>query len=128
MIALYSTRFTRTSSRGPVTAATGKSPTLIPRLSRPGASGALALGGVYESYLLIAGPTWRNEIGAAVGLAGMLIRTTPSAKKLRCPLLVKIADFHRLVPAYSAAKTAAHSRAEVQHYPCDHFDVWPGQR
>ena len=41
-------------------------------------------------------------------------------------LLVQIADFDRYVPADSVAKTAVHGRGEVHHYPCDHFDVWPG--
>jgi hypothetical protein len=39
---------------------------------------------------------------------------------------VQIADFDRYVPADSVVKTAVHARAEVHHYPCDHFDVWPG--
>ncbi len=25
-----------------------------------------------------------------------------------------------------AIRTAALGNAEVRHYPCDHFDVWPG--
>jgi len=28
--------------------------------------------------------------------------------------------------AQAAAKAAFKGRAEVRHYPCDHFDVWPG--
>jgi dienelactone hydrolase len=54
------------------------------------------------------------------------IRTTAAAKKLRCPLLVQIADFDQYVPAGAVAATAARGRAQVHHYPCDHFDVWPG--
>ena len=36
----------------------------MPIVARPGEVGALALPGHYESYLAIAGPTWRNEIDA----------------------------------------------------------------
>ena len=51
------------------------------------------------------------------------MRTKAAAKKLRCPLLVQIADFDQYRPAGAVATTAAHGRAQVHHY---HFDVWPG--
>jgi hypothetical protein len=54
------------------------------------------------------------------------IRTAASAQRLRSRLLVQIADFDRYVPAESIARTAVRARAQVHHYPCDHFDVWPG--
>jgi len=49
-----------------------------------------------------------------------------AAGEVRCPLLAQIADFDQYVPAGAVATTAAHGRAQVHHYPCDHFDVWPG--
>lgn len=119
-------RWTLTGVKSRLAVALGKDATLMPLVGRPGAPGALALDGAYESYRSIAGPTWRNEIDSAVGLEVGRIRTNPSAKQLRCPLLVQIADFDRYVPANSVAKTAMHGRAQVRHYPCDHFDVWPG--
>ncbi len=106
--------------------ARGREPKLMPLVSRPGEPGALALDGAYESYTSMAGPTWRNEVDAAVGFELGSIRTTSAAKRLRSRLLVQIADFDRYVPADSVAKTAVHGRGEVHHYPCDHFDVWPG--
>lgn len=106
--------------------ASGREPILMPLVAHPGQPGAMALDGAYESYLSIAGPTWRNEIDAAVGLEFARIRTKAAAKRLRCRLLVQIADFDRYVPAHSVAKTATRGGAEVHHYPCDHFDVWPG--
>jgi len=105
--------------------ARGGRPTLMPLVARPGDPGALALDGSYESYTALVGPTWRNEVDAAVGLQIAAIRTANAAKRLRCPLLVQIADFDRYVPADSVAKTAVLGRGEVHHYPCDHFDVWP---
>ena len=98
----------------------------MPLVAYPGERGALALDGAYESYTSMAGPTWRNEVDAAVGFEMGGIRTTSAAKRLQSRLLVQIADFDRYVPAESVAKTAVHGRAEVHHYPCDHFDVWPG--
>lgn len=104
----------------------GGPPRFIPVVSRPGEGGALALEGAYESYTALAGPTWRNEIEASVGLELGSINATPAAKRLTCRLLVQIADFDRYVPAHAVAKAAQAGRAEVHHYPCDHFDVWPG--
>lgn len=120
-------RWTLTGVKSRVAVGMGKRPTLMPLVSRPGESGALALDGAYESYLSIAGPTWRNEVDCAVGMEVGAIHSNSAAKKLRCPLLVQIADFDRYVPAHSIAKTAVYGRAQVHHYPCDHFDVWPGR-
>lgn len=99
---------------------------LVPLVGRPGSVAALALDGWYESYLALAGPTWRNEIDAGVlaQLAGY--RPARAAAELRLPVLVQIADFDRGAPPYAAAKAAFAARAEVRHYPCDHFGVWPG--
>jgi uncharacterized protein len=109
-----------------ISTARGRMPRLMPLVSMPGEPGALALDGAYESYTSMAGPTWRNQVDAAVGFELGSIRTTSAAKRLRSRLLVQIADFDRYVPAESVAKTAVHGRGEVHHYPCDHFDVWPG--
>lgn len=104
----------------------GRPPVMIPLVSAPNGSGLLALSGAYESYTSIAGPTWRNEVDAGVGFEMGPLRVTPDAKRLRSRLLVQIAEFDRYVPAQSVAKTAVAGRAVVHHYPCDHFDVWPG--
>lgn len=123
---LTSLRWTLTGVKSRITVGRGGSPTLMPLVSPVGGPGALALEGAYESYTALAGPTWRNEIDSSIGLQVLGVRTTAAAKKLRCPLLVQIADFDQYVPADAVAKTAAHGRAQVHHYACDHFDVWPG--
>ncbi|WP_167097643.1 alpha/beta hydrolase [Mycobacterium sp. DL592] len=104
----------------------GRRPTMMPLVARPGEPGGLTLDGAYESYTALAGPTWRNEVDAAAGLQLASIRTAQAAKQLRCPALFQIADFDRYVPADSVAATAVLARGQVHHYPCDHFDVWPG--
>lgn len=119
-------RWTAAGLKGRVAAALGGSATYMPVVGRPGEAGALTLPGAYENYLSMAGPTWRNEIDAGVGLQLAMVRSSSAAKKLRCPLLVQIADFDRFVPAESIARVAERGRAQVHHYPCDHFDVWPG--
>ena len=55
------------------------------------------------------------------------MRSAASAAKVRAPMLVQIADFDRSAPPYAALKAAVKARAQVRHYPCDHFDVWPGK-
>ena len=107
--------------------AAGRGPTMIPVVGRPGEPGALTLPGAYDDYLSIAGPTWRNEIAADVVME--LGSRTPAkdAKRLRSPWLVQIADYDRSAPPYSQAKAAFAGRAEVRHYPGDHFDVFPGK-
>lgn len=102
-------------------------PRMMPVVARPGELGALTLDGCLEDYLAIAGPTWRNEVDAAVGLELGNHRPGREARHVRAPLLVQIADLDRSAPPGAAAKAAFAGRAEVRHYPCDHFDVWPGK-
>ena len=100
----------------------------MPLVGRPGDVAALSLEGHYEDYLALAGPTWRNEIDAAVGLELGRLRAGRAARHVSCPVLVQIADFDRSAPPHAALKAAVRARAQVRHYPCDHFDVWPGKR
>jgi pimeloyl-ACP methyl ester carboxylesterase len=102
-------------------------PVMMPVVARPGELGALTLDGSMEDYLAIAGPTWRNEIDASVGLELGGHRPGRSAADVRAPLLVQIADFDRSAPPHASAKAAFAGRAEVRHYPCDHFDVYDGK-
>ncbi len=99
----------------------------MPIVGRPGETAALSLEGHYDDYTALAGPTWRNEVDAAVGLELGSVRVGRAAGRVGAPVLVQIADFDRSAPPYAAAKVAFKARAEVRHYPCDHFDVWPGK-
>ncbi|MCK0176981.1 MULTISPECIES: alpha/beta hydrolase [Mycobacteriaceae] len=119
-------KWTALGVKSRIRVARGKDPVFFPLAARPGEPGALALDGAYDSYTAMAGPTWRNEVDSSVGMQVLSVRTTAAAKRLRAKLLVQIADFDRYVPAASVQKTAVHGRAIVHHYPCDHFDVWPG--
>ena len=120
-------RSTAAGVRSRARAARGREPVMMPIAARPGEMGAMTLEGCYEDYLAIAGPTWRNEIDASVGLELGNHRPGRLAKQIRCPLLVQIADFDRSAPPQASAKAAFKGRAEVRHYPCDHFDVFEGK-
>ncbi|MGU3499548.1 alpha/beta hydrolase [Mycobacterium sp. C31M] len=119
-------RWTATGMRSRFAVARGGTATMMPIVGRPGESGALTLSGAYESYLAMAGPTWRNEIDSSVGMELGRLNVKAAARRLRCPVLVQIGDFDRFVPAGAVAKTAEAARAQVHRYACDHFDVWPG--
>lgn len=124
--ALTALRWTATGMRSRLAVARGGAATLMPIVGRPGEAGALTLSGAYESYLAMAGPTWRNQIDSSVGMELGRLNVKSAARRLRCPVLVQIGDFDRFVPAAAVAKTAELARAQVHRYACDHFDVWPG--
>ncbi|MFD7072903.1 alpha/beta hydrolase [Nocardioides sp. NPDC059952] len=105
----------------------GRGPVMTPVVGRPGQPGALTLEGAYEDYLAIAGPTWRNEIAADVVLELGTRAPSNAAASLRVPWLVQVADFDRSAPPQAAMKAAFAGRAEVRHYPGDHFDLFSGK-
>ncbi len=102
-------------------------PTMMPVVGKPGQPGALTLSGAYEDFHSIAGPSWRNEVRADVGLELGTRAPAQAAEKIKVPLLVQIADFDRSAPPRAAALAAFAGRAEVRHYPGDHFDLFPGK-
>ncbi|MFD6857546.1 alpha/beta hydrolase [Rhodococcus sp. NPDC060090] len=120
-------RSTSVGVRSRLRSLTGRAPTRIPLVGRPGEVAALSLDGYFEDYTVLAGPTWRNEVDADIGLTLGSFRPGRHASAVSCPMLVQIADFDRSAPPHAAADAAFRARAEVRHYPCDHFDVWPGK-
>ena len=119
-------RSTVTGWRSALSQRTGGPPATIALVGRPGELATLTPDGYYEAYTAMAGPTWRNEIDAQVGVQLGGYRPGRHAAAIACPMLVQIADFDRCAPPHSAAKAAFAARAEVRHYPCDHFDVFAG--
>lgn len=120
-------RWTATALRGRIAALRGGPAVTIPVVGKPGDVAALTVEGCYEGYLSVAGPTWINEIDAGIAFELPKMRQPRGAAPLPCPALVQIADFDRSAPPRAAAKAAFRVRAQVRHYPCDHFDVWPGR-
>ncbi|MDL9948541.1 alpha/beta fold hydrolase [Gordonia sp. ABSL11-1] len=105
----------------------GRPPTTMPVVGRPGDKAALTSPGFYDAYLSIAGPSWRNEVDATVGLELGSFRADKAAERIDAPVLMQIADFDQGAPPHAAAKAGFKARAEVRHYPCDHFDVFDGR-
>ncbi|WP_024802820.1 alpha/beta hydrolase [Nocardia sp. BMG51109] len=120
-------RSTSAAVRSRLATRLGRAPLTIPLVGQPGERAALTGGGYYDSYLELAGPTWRNEVDAAVGMELGGYRAGRHADRITAPILMQIADFDRAAPPHAAARTAFKARAEVRHYPCDHFDLFPGR-
>ncbi|MGV0849876.1 alpha/beta hydrolase [Mycolicibacterium phlei] len=115
-----------TSVRDVAAALRGRPPVLMPVVGAPGEVAGLTADGAVEGMLRIAGPTWRNEFAARLGLVIAAHRPITRAGHVTCPALVQIADLDRSAPPGSATEAATRMRATVHHYPCDHFDVYPG--
>jgi len=101
-------------------------PVMLPVVGEPGELAALNSEGAVAGMSATAGPSWRNEFAARLVLSVGGYRPGRSAKKVGCPALVQIADGDRSAPPACATQAATAMRARVHHYPCDHFDVYPG--
>ncbi|WP_168704438.1 alpha/beta hydrolase [Gordonia paraffinivorans] len=120
-------RSTATAVASSVAQKLGGRPKMMRVVGKPGDQGAaLTAPGFLESYLAIAGPSWRNEVDASVGLEIGGFRADKHVDRINAPVLVQIADFDSAAPPHAAAKAAFKARAEVRHYPCDHFGVFEG--
>ena len=120
-------RSTALGFRSRVRRSTGRQAKMMPIVAEPGEIGAMTLPGYRQDYLAIAGPTWQNTIDAAIGPEIGGYRPDREAGDIGCPVLMQIADFDRSAPTHPAANAAVKARAEVRHYPCDHFGIYSGQ-
>lgn len=102
----------------------GRAPSMMKVVGAPGEDAALTADGFLESYLALAGPSWRNEVDASVGLELGSFRVDKAVDQILAPVFMQIADFDQGAPPHAAATTAFKARARVRHYPCDHFDVF----
>lgn len=110
-----------------VTAA-GRPEPMLPLAGPPGSTALLSLDGYEEAYTSVAGPSWRNEVGASIGTELGSFRPGRHAEEhVAVPMLVQIADLDRSAPPHAAATAAFAARAEVRHYPGDHFDLFAGR-
>jgi fermentation-respiration switch protein FrsA (DUF1100 family) len=108
----------------------GLEPLLIPAGGRPGTLAAVtspdALSGL--AAITPAQTTWRNEVVARFTLTTALYRPGRSARHVRCPLLVCLADGDRLIPPAPALKMLrVAGRGELRRYPVGHFTMYFGQ-
>jgi uncharacterized protein len=106
----------------------GEEPLMIGTVGPPGALAGMTTEESEPGMRAIAGPTWRNEVTGRAVFAEWTNRAITQMDKLRCPILVQIADRDSVAPAAAARAAAwrAKGRVEVREYPCAHFDIYVG--
>jgi pimeloyl-ACP methyl ester carboxylesterase len=104
----------------------GRDPLMIPAVAAPGELGGMTSEESLPGMIEIAGPTWVNEVTARATFAEWRNRPIRKMEKLRCPILIQIADRDSVAPpdAARAAAWRAKGRVEVREYPCAHFDIY----
>jgi dienelactone hydrolase len=107
----------------------GREPHMIPIAAAPGTAAAMSSDEAEPGYAAIAGPTWRNEIGAQAVLHEGRNRAISRIGELNCPVLIQIAERDSIAPPGQAKAAAwrAKGRSEVREYPCAHFDIYVGR-
>ncbi|WP_285034337.1 alpha/beta hydrolase [Mycolicibacterium sp. lyk4-40-TYG-92] len=95
-------------------------------VGEPGTTAVMSAPGAAAGYAKMAGSTAVNAVPARSVLGAALYRPARKAARVSCPVLMQIADNDLSAPPEPARKAAFRCRADVRHYPCDHFDVYPG--
>ncbi|HEV2979921.1 MAG TPA: alpha/beta hydrolase [Solirubrobacteraceae bacterium] len=121
-------RFVLAGLRDVAATARGRPPVTLAVVGPPGSVAVMSPPDAEPGYRAIAGPTWRNEVPARIMLTAARHRPGLLADKLRCPILVQIADRDSVAPVKAAQDAAwrATGRAELRTYPVGHFDVYRG--
>jgi dienelactone hydrolase len=74
------------------------------------------------------GSKWHNDVAARIALKVAAYSPGKSAARVRCPLLVQVADQDSVAPPAPAIKAADDApRGELIRYPLGHFDVYRGE-
>ena len=106
----------------------GREPLMVAVVGPPGSVGVMTSADAESGYRAITGPTWRNEVAARIVLRAGSYRPGMQADRLRCPILVQIADRDAVAPVKAAQDAAwrAPGRSEVRTYPIGHFEIYTG--
>lgn len=114
MAAAVRDRLGRRAVRVPVVGPPGS----VAVLNQPAAQAGLDDG-------LAADSLWRNEVCARPFLRAGFFRPVRVAHKVRCPLMVCLADNDTLVPLRPIVRVAERApRGTLHRYPLDHFDAF----
>ena len=126
---MHSIRLVWAGLRDGIRALLRLAPLTIPAAGRPGTLAVVttadALSGLDE--ITPAETTWRNEVAARFALTTPLYRPIRFARRVRCPLLVCVADGDAVIPEGPAVKAAAAAvGGELRRYPFGHFAMYFG--
>ena len=122
-------KLTRHSLRDLARAVRRRPPHVVPIVGPPGSLAAITAEGAEIGYQAIMGPIFRNEMCARGIMFIPLNRPVTSASKLRCPLLVVLAERDNIAPTKSvrAAAKKAGRFARMLVLPSGHFDIYTGE-
>lgn len=107
----------------------GRPPYTVPVVGPPRSLAALTSPDAEPGYyaLFAPGVMWPNRVAARIFLSLLAYRPGRGASRIRCPLLVCLADDDAIAPAAAALRAAVRApRHEVKHYPGGHFDIYQG--
>jgi hypothetical protein len=109
----------------------GLQPHRIPIVGRPGTTALFADAEVWQSFEQMAREahgTFVNEVCARITIRMDKYRPIRYASEVRCPVLLQVADEDVGLPSRIVEETEKRlgARAEVIHYPIDHFDIYRG--
>ncbi|MEG9225524.1 alpha/beta hydrolase [Aeromicrobium sp. Sec7.5] len=109
-------------------ALTSRQPHYLPVVGEPGSVAIITAPGAVAGYTAVAGPTWRNLVGARAALTVAFSRPLRQARRARFPLLVQVGENDAVAPPAAAVEVVrrAAGTAELLSYPVDHFDVYDG--
>jgi fermentation-respiration switch protein FrsA (DUF1100 family) len=123
-------RLTAAGLRDQLRALGGRSPHYLPAVGPPGSSAGMTAPEAEPGFLALTSPdttTWVNRYSARVGLRLTGYRPYAQLAKLRCPVLVIVADNDQTTPPDPAAKAAGRApHAQLVRYPIGHFDIYVG--
>jgi pimeloyl-ACP methyl ester carboxylesterase len=107
----------------------GQEPLMIGTVGRPGELAGMTTEESEPGMRALAGPTWRNEVTGRAVFAEWTNRAITQIDRVRCPILVQIANRDSIAPpaAARAAAWRAKGHVEMREYPFAHFDIYLGE-
>jgi len=106
----------------------GLSPHRVPIVGKPGTIALVNTQHAWDSVPSLIPEGYVNEACARILIRGDKYRPIASAEKVRCAVLLQICDNDTPALVRSAEETARilGERAEVKHYPLNHFEIYSG--
>ena len=116
--------------RDAIGASAGRRSRYVPIVGQPGELAAMTAPGAEAGCRALFPPgfPWRNEVAARIFLATGFYMPGRHARRVRCPLLVQVADEDVITPPAPAMRAARRAPGgELRRYSGGHFDIYLGE-
>lgn len=116
--------------RDQLAALRGGPPETIPAVGPPGTTAVMTQPGADEGFRAIFPPgfRWNDRVAARIALRVGAYRPGTDAARVRCPLLIGVAEDDDVTPPAPASEAARRApRGELAVYPGGHFDLYLGE-